>query len=52
MAWRRTDHELAATKYAGRESASDRAARRARPKPSRNAAEADRAGWKWWDSRR
>lgn len=56
MAWRRSDRELAATKYAGRESASTKAARKQAErgsfgKPSRNAAEADRAGWKWWDGK-
>lgn len=46
MSWFRSDRELAVTKYAGRESASAKAARKeARwPKPARNAREADRAG--------
>jgi hypothetical protein len=60
MAWfglGRSDHELAATKYAGRESATDRARRRAAErgsmgKPHHNARDADRTGWTWWDRRR
>jgi hypothetical protein len=45
------DHRLAATQYAGRESATARNTRKAeakanrRPKPARNAREADRVGW-------
>lgn len=56
MAWRRSDRELAATKYAGRESASTRArrkdaARGTLGRPHRTAADADRAGWAWWDGK-
>ena len=51
------DHELAATRYAGRESASGRnASKRAQHnslgKPHRNAREADRAGMRWTDQQR
>jgi hypothetical protein len=54
MAWRRSDRELAATRYAGRESASDRATRKQRERgslgrPHQTADSADRAGWTWWD---
>lgn len=57
MAWRRSDRELAATKYAGRESATNRALRRQAERgtmgrPHRSARDADRAGWTWWDRRR
>jgi hypothetical protein len=57
MGWRRTDRELAATRYAGRESATDKATRKQRErgsmgKPHRNAADADRTGWTWWDRHR
>lgn len=57
MGWRRSDKELAATKYAGRESATDRAARLQHERgsmgrPNRSAADADRTGWSWWDRRR
>jgi hypothetical protein len=53
---RRTDRELAATRYAGRESASTRAARKTAARGSmgrahRTATDADRTGWRWWDSR-
>lgn len=56
MAWRRSDRELAAMKYAGRESATAEAARRQRERgtlgrPHRTAADADRAGWAWWDGK-
>ena len=51
------DHELAATQYEGRESASSRAARRERAprsstfgKPSRNTTEAARRGQAWEDA--
>jgi len=50
------DHELAETQYEGRESASDRAARRERAprsstfgRPSRNNREAAREGQEWED---
>lgn len=60
MAWfglGRSDRELAATKYAGRESASDRAAtkraqRGSMGKAHRNARDADRTGWNWADRQR
>lgn len=57
MAWRRSDRELADTKYAGRESASDRARRKQAERGSmgrahRNAHDADRNGWSWWDRNR
>jgi hypothetical protein len=57
MAWRRSDRELAATRYRGRESATARArgkqaARGSLGKPHRTAAAADRAGWTWWDKTR
>jgi hypothetical protein len=52
MAWRRSDRELAATKYVGRESATDRTARRRAERGSmgrghRTARDADRAGQAW-----
>jgi hypothetical protein len=54
MAWFRSDRELAATKYAGRESASEQAVRKQSERgslgrPHRNAREADQAGWDWAD---
>ncbi|MEE4541013.1 hypothetical protein V2S66_03395 [Streptomyces sp. V4-01] len=57
MGWFTSDKELAATKYAGRESATDRAARLQHERgsmgsPHRTARDADRAGWSWWDRRR
>ncbi|WP_433893018.1 hypothetical protein [Streptomyces sp. CA-111067] len=57
MGWFRSDRELAATKYAGRESATDRKARKEARRaahrmgrPHRNAASADRQGWAWADN--
>lgn len=52
MFGRRSDRELAATKYAGRESATDRARRKQRQRGSmgrghRNATEADHAAQRW-----
>lgn len=49
MGWRRSDRELAATKYAGRESATDRAARKSAERgtlgrPHRTARDAVNAG--------
>jgi hypothetical protein len=53
------DHQLAADRYAGRESATDRAARRGRTsrsktfgKPSRTARDADRQGQAWENGER
>lgn len=51
------DRQLAATRYAGRTSATDRnankrAARDSMGKPSRNARDADRAGMRWSDRQR
>lgn len=57
MRWFRSDRELAATKYAGRESATAAKARKEAARgehrmgrPSGNAADADRRGWVWADS--
>ncbi len=63
MGWFRSDRELAATKYQGRESASARrdrknahrqelAAEKRRRDHHRHAAAADRQGWTWWDRHR
>lgn len=41
------DHERAATRYAGRESASDSASRQRRQGHRRNATKADRQGQAW-----
>ena len=46
------DHELAASQYAGRESATDSAARKERARRSRNATKADRKGQAWADGHR
>ncbi|KPC68379.1 hypothetical protein ADL27_56915 [Streptomyces sp. NRRL F-6602] len=49
------DREMAATTYAGRESASARAARKEaerRARHHRTARDADRAGWAWADAER
>lgn len=51
------DKQLAQTRYAGRPSATDRAARKRAERgsmgtPHRTARDADRAGWSWWDNRR
>jgi hypothetical protein len=53
------DHQLAATRYAGQESATDQAARRGRTprsqtfgRPSRNSTEAARQGQAWEDADR
>lgn len=51
------DKQLAATRYAGQESATTRALGRqaqrgSMGRPHRSARDADRAGWSWWDSRR
>ena len=43
------DRQLAATKYAGRESATDRAARKRRENYRRNVTKAARAGQAWED---
>ncbi len=56
MFGRRSDRELASTKYAGRESASAKARSKQAERgsfgtPHRNANAADRAGWKWWDGK-
>lgn len=51
MGWfnRSSDRDLAATKYAGRESASDRAARQRREGHRRNIGRAAAAGQAWED---
>jgi hypothetical protein len=46
------DHELAATRYAGRESASDRAASKTFGKPDRTSRDAARRGQAWEDTDR
>ena len=46
------DHELAATQYAGQESASGSAARKERARRSRSADRADRKGNAWADKQR
>jgi hypothetical protein len=46
------DHQLAATQYAGRESATDSAARKERARRSRAADKADRKGNAWADNQR
>ncbi len=46
------DHELAASQYADRESASDSAARKERARRSRSADRADRKGNAWADKHR
>lgn len=46
------DHQLAATQYAGQESASDSAARKERARRSRAADKADRKGNAWADKQR
>lgn len=51
------DHQLAATRYAGRQSATDKARRKQTQRgtfgePHRNATEADRAGMRWADRQR
>ena len=46
------DHELARTRYAGQESASDSAARKERARRSRSADRADRKGNAWADKQR
>ncbi|MFI8300012.1 hypothetical protein ACIGCZ_29210 [Streptomyces nigra] len=46
------DHERAASKYAGRESATDRAARSRRQGHQRNATKAARQGQAWEDNGR
>ncbi|MFC8361114.1 hypothetical protein ACFUIY_14725 [Streptomyces griseorubiginosus] len=46
------DAELARTQYAGRESASERAASRTFGRPSRNAREADQQGQAWEEADR
>lgn len=46
------DHQLAATRYAGQESASDSAARKERARRSRAATKADRKGNAWADKQR
>lgn len=46
------DHQLARTQYAGRESASDEAARKDRARRSRSATKADRKGNAWADKQR
>jgi hypothetical protein len=43
------DNELARTQYAGRESATDRAARKGRAARTRSATKADRKGQAWAD---
>ncbi|WP_020116796.1 hypothetical protein [Streptomyces canus] len=46
------DHQLAAERYAGRESASDEAARKRRERHQTKAAKAARQGQRWEDSDR
>ncbi|MGW1609431.1 hypothetical protein ACWCQZ_08535 [Streptomyces sp. NPDC002285] len=46
------DHELAKTQYEGRESASDRAARKRRESHRRNVTKTDRKGQAWEDKGR
>lgn len=46
------DRAMAANTYSGRESATDKAARKRREKHHRNAAKADRKGQAWHDDQR